>query len=296
MAVVHRQTLEITSSARIDGTPCRYSVLLPDGAVTCQPDQHLRLSLVQFACFNPFLNVHSGNSRFFFSYNSPNIDANGPGIDVRIPPGTYRFRDLERAINAQTQHPNPALSVTCTFDMHTNGFVFTASSAWSLHFFGTSWQLLGFSPTDRPYASSIRSTQIIDPQPVRTINLAIDGVTPAGRGNYSNTAGYMKATTTLMSIAVGRNMQPFDTIEYTAPGNGLFAVHIQEKCLNELCIRVTDHTGADLKQLPEHSLLLQVETVDRRDGAQDTLVQVRDLLARQLELSRLQLLAKQLAL
>ena len=57
MDLLHTQHLFINSAHRQQGTPCHYSVVLPAGAVKCEDDEVLGITLIRFSAYRDWSGI-----------------------------------------------------------------------------------------------------------------------------------------------------------------------------------------------------------------------------------------------
>eukprot|EP00877_Chromochloris_zofingiensis_P005098 jgi/Chrzof1/1458/Cz10g08200.t1 len=186
----------------------------------------------------------------------------------------------------------------CRFLPHENKFRFVSTNDsynWTIRLFGTAYKLLGFD--DLPEiggTTTFDSTRSIDPQPVHCINVHLDDVSPLGNANMAAVDGTLRPTTSLLTLLIGPDVKPFDNVVYRAPADGLHGVDVSDKALDELHLRVTEVDDAPLTAMPEHTLVLEVQTIETADVAADALTDVKDQLARLVDLTQLLLLDRTL--
>lgn len=272
------QTLFISSAACSEGTAHEYTVNIAADMVVARDDEVIKITLQQFSYYNAVQNCNATNNLLKLT----NL-ATGASKLLTVPPGSYPLRDLAKTITAL--YGDPA-QVYVSYQRAANALLFTCQQPHRLEFVNQSYSLLGFRAGETPQGTTFQSSQAIDPIPLKSILVHLQGVTAhEGTFNLCNVQqSLMNKCDILMAIPVGQS-PPYTQVLYSNTGS-LFGYYVGARVLSKFRIRLTDFENRPLPQMPHHHMTLRIDYVPKADTA------VQDTLSQLLELQRMQLVAQ----
>lgn len=235
---------------RAGQTPCDYTLNLPDDTIrTRERDQVIRVTLENFTCLNelPAVSASLGNHQVRV----------GPTV-YTMEDGNYRVTDLVAWVNAL-----PGLSVSYDSVRNKFRFVGTSPAPQLVTFLGAAGTLFGFSEGHAmtiPDGSTVMSTNYIK---VRTSNEIVVHLINLQSGPVINVQSVQSSFRPANMLAV----IPVSTFPggYLSYDNvmGSFAMETLDETVSELAFRFTDTQGNLLTMLPEHTMTLKIEILQK---------------------------------
>jgi hypothetical protein len=259
--VLRRQTLFVRSADRVAGTPYDYTIALQDGLVRCADDSEvLEIGLSQFFARATWLAVNDANRRVAFRDL-----ASGATTAVELQAGNYTMRALAKALAAAYPAGIAEAKFLPQFAHLRLRFRtphrLTFPSAEAAAFFGFAALTVDTDP-----ALAVESAVALNPAPVSSVCVHLEGLHPLAGGNaMTNAAGVAVPTTLLMAIPVAA--APFCDIEYRNTAED-FAMVVADRRIHSLRVRITDFAGRPVTFMPDHNIVLTV-TVYRTSEAAD---------------------------
>lgn len=235
---------------RAGQTPCDYTLNLPDDTIrTRERDQVIRITLENFTCLNelPAVSASLGNHQIRV----------GPTV-YTMEDGNYRVMDLVAFVNGI-----PGLSVS--YDSVKNKFRFTGTTPAPqlITFLKAAGTLFGFTEdyaVTIPEGSSVVSTSYIK---VRTSNEIVVHLTNLQSGPVINVQSVQSSFRPAnMLCVVPVSTFPGGFLSYDNP-MGSFAMETLDETVSELQFRFTDTVGNLLTLLPEHTMTLKIEILQK---------------------------------
>lgn len=251
MSVLRRQTLFIRSSDRVFGAPYDYTINLQDGLVRCnREDEVLEVGLSQFFARATWLALNNANRSLAFV----NL-ATAARTTVALQAGNYTMRALAKALAAAY----PAGIVEAKFLPQFAHLRLRFAAPHRVEFPTLdAAKFFGFGAlqpvTDA--GNALESTETLNPAPVTSVCVHLEGLHPLAGGNgISRAGGVVVPTNLLMAIPVAA--APFCDIEYRNTSED-FSMVVADRRIHTLRIRITDFAGAPVTFMPDHNIVLTV--------------------------------------
>jgi len=254
MSLKRSHTLYLQSKHRTTGTASQYTVALPD-LIQSDPNLELfKVSLVAFTTYNDMLQVKDGKDTI-------NIN----GVNHVIPHGTYTYQKLAKAIQSSIGKP-------VIWNTETNAMTFVFQSSSSVHFDGIG-EVLGFDRDITYTGTQVTSLRAMHPVEPNHIMIHLNNVSPIeDHLCLSNHSGQMRMANVLAKVLI--NASPFQLVTYNQvlESDGLYT---GDNTMQTLEILITDNDGNEIYDLPEHEMVLKIESVDIDDN--DSKEMIREL-------------------
>jgi hypothetical protein len=244
MSLKRSHTLYLQSRHRESGSTSQYTISLPEVIQSDVNLEKFKISLQSFSVYNNWYLVKEGA-------NTITID----NVSYVIPSGTYSYQRLARAIFQST-----GANVGWLTDSNKMNISFTSSKTVSFDNMGT---LLGFEPNTQYVGDSLTSPNVMKPYEMTHLMIHLNNISPmTDHLCFSNHAGEVKVASVLAKVLV--NASPFQLITYqqVLDHEGLYS---NDNSLGTLEIVITDNDGNEFHDMPEHELVLTIESVDVDD-------------------------------
>lgn len=257
MTIRRAHTLYLQSKYRTSGTTSNYTITLPDFIQSDPNNELFKISLVSFTTYNDILQITD---------NCNTINKNN--VDYVIPYGTYTFQKLARTLQA-------ILEVPVHWNTELNAVTFMFDTETTLRFDDIGY-ILGFD-SDVDYTGT-NITSIRPMRPIKPTHLMIhlNNVSSVNEHlNLSNHTGQIRISNILSKVLI--NAEPYRLITYNQilESEGLYT---PENCLNVLEFMITDNDGNIIDNLPEHEVVLKIETYDIEDYDTKSIInELRDM-------------------
>lgn len=187
------------------------------------------------------------------------------GTNYTIPHGTYTYQKLAKTIQSVINSP-------VVWNAELNAMTFNFQSSASLHF-DKIGEILGFDADITYTGTQITSLRAMHPVDPTHIMIHLNNVSPIeDHLNLSNHTGEVRISNILAKVLI--NSAPFQLITYNQilESDGL---HTGDNTMQTLEILITDNDGKEIDDLPEHEMVLKIESVDIDDY--DTKEMIREL-------------------
>lgn len=247
-------TLYLQSKHRDTGNTSQYTINLPSFITNDANNEIFKVSLVSFSTYNDFLQVKSGKDTI-----------TKDGMDYVIPHGTYTFQNLSKALRS-------LLGVPVVWDTEINAMSFQFSTTTTLKFDDIAY-ILGFDAGVSYMGTIITSVRAMKPYEPTHIVVHLNNIQPVQEHlNLSNHTGEVRVANVLAKVLI--NASPFQLISYeqVLESNGLYSA---DNSLQVLEFMMTDNDNNLLVDIPEHELVLRIESIDVNDT--DTKDMIREL-------------------
>ena len=250
MDCLFTQHLFINSAHRAQGTPCHYSIVVPAGALSCDDDQLLGVSLMRFSAYRDWAGIPAGD-------NTVTLATSQGSQTVAISPGNPSNAAIAAQLSAN------ALSVAATWDGPSNTLVLSCPYPLTLTCSATLGATLGFPSGSTGAAATLVKSATLRPPQVDQVVVRLEGMVPyADRGNLESAPGMMKASTLLCAFAADNG--PYQHITYEQATEE-FELIVDVRDINVLWFQITDYLGNELAELGDHTLALRVRTLKAKD-------------------------------
>lgn len=274
--LVKQQFIFVQSQNRSHGSTCDFTVDIPNGLVSCEDDELMAITLLNFNFFHDFYIVNSDNDTFSITKMS-----NGFKKTITLPNGNYPYSTLFKTINTLYG------ANVCTWDMVKNKLIFTFEEPHTLSFDNASHQILGFVNADHTGTRLEGDYVLNHGASISNICIQLGEVQPYRCYNLDNM--YTKeANVSSLLLAIPVDSVPFGLFSYSN-NNSEFKLYVHDKRIQQLHFTMTDFNGNKLTMLPEFTMSLKVETFIEED--EDVQVQ---LLHKILEYTKLSFLSRNL--
>lgn len=245
-------TLYLQSKHRDTGTTSQYTVNLPSFITNDANNEIFKISLVSFTTYNDYLQVAGGRDT---------ITKNG--VDYTIPHGTYTFQNLSKALRN-------LFGVPVVWDTEINAMSFQFSTSTTLKFDGIAYTL-GFDEGITYTGTIITSVRAMKPFQPSHIVVHLNNIQPVEEHlNLSNHTGEIRVANVLAKVLI--NASPFQLISYeqVLESDGLYSA---DNSLQVLEFSLTDNDGNQFVDLPEHELVIRIESIDVNDADTKDMIQ-----------------------
>jgi hypothetical protein len=244
-------TIYIQSKNRDAGETNKYTINLPEFIMNDANLEIFKLSLSSFTTYNNMLQVADGKNRI-------SID----GTLYQIPYGTYTYQKLAKVIDA-------IIPASVVWNVETNSMTFEFEATATMSFDGLG-ETLGFSAGNLYTGSILRSERAMNPYLNPHIVIHLNNITPINdRLCFSNHSGQMRVENILGKILI--NASPFQIINYNQvlESDGLYSA---DNSLTSLEFLITDNDGNLIEDMPEHEMVLKIESLDIGKEDSDTII------------------------
>jgi len=241
MSLKRSHMLYLQSKHRTTGTTSQYTISLPD---YIQSDANLELfkvSLVAFTTYHDMLQIKDGQDT---------ININGTAYQV--PHGSYTYQKLSKVIQSIINAP-------VIWNAETNSMTFDFNSTTSI-LFDKIGDILVFDPDIIYTGTEIKSLRAMHPIEPTHIMIHLNNISPVeDHLCLSNHSGQVRVANVLGKVLI--NASPFQLIEYNQvlESDGLFSA---DNTMQNLEFLLTDNNGNEILDLPEHEMVLRIESVD----------------------------------
>jgi hypothetical protein len=251
-------TIYISSKFRDSGTSSNYVVSLPQIIDSKTNIQNFKISLQNFTTYN---------SWFIIKNTADSINVNGTLF--KLPHGNYTYQKLAKVLQSLVL----SSSVQWIQEQNKIAFSFTSNTNISFDGLGTT---LGFQPYQIYSGLMIISPDPMMPYPDPHIFIHLQNIAPmAEHLILSNHSGQMRMASILAKVLI--NASPFQLITHqqVLESQGIITA---DNTLNTLEIFITNSNGEELIDLPEHELVLSIESVDVDDfDAKDMIKELTEI-------------------
>lgn len=244
MSLKRSHTLYLQSKYRTLGTTSQYTLALPDFIQSDPNNELFKVSLVSFTTYNDILQITD-------NCNTVRVD----NVDYVIPYGTYTFQKLARTLQA-------ILTIPVHWNTELNAITFVFDTETTVRFDDIAY-ILGFDSDVNYTGTNITSIRAMKPMKPTHLMIHLNNVSVVNEHlNLSNHTGEIRISNVLAKVLI--NAEPYRLITYNQilENEGLYT---GENSLNLLEILITDNDGNEVASLPEHELVLKIETVDVED-------------------------------
>lgn len=222
----------------------QYILHLPDDTIRSRSDQIIRVTLTNFSFVNEIPSVSSTNNTLIVN-----------GTSHVLQHGNYRVSDLQNWINGI-----PNLSVV--YSVPRNKFVFTASNNLTINFGGMA-PLFGFDVNhvaSMATGTSLASAKVIKIRANNEIMCHLTNLQSGGVINVQSVESSFRPANILAVIPI--DTSPNGLLCYDNV-TGSFAMETLDETIDSLSFKFTDTQGKLIENMPEHSITLKVEVVDK---------------------------------
>lgn len=257
MTVKRSHTLYLQSKYRTSGNTSQYNITLPDFIQSDPNNELFKISLVSFTTYNDILQIDEGCNTITVNNN-----------DYIIPYGTYTFQKLARALQA-------ILTVPVSWNQELNAITFSYGTETTLRFDGIAY-ILGFDSDVDYVGDTITSVRPMRPMKPTHLMIHLNNVSSVNEHlNLSNHTGEVRVANVLSKVLI--NAEPYRLLTYNQilESEGLYT---PDNSLNVLEFLITDNDGNMIDNLPEHELVLKIETYDIEDyDMKNVINELRDM-------------------
>ena len=258
MALKRSHVLYLQSKHRTTGTTSQYTITLPD-LIQSDPNRELfKVSLMAFTTYNDMLQIKEGKDTITIAHTN-----NQHSTDYYVPWGTYTYQRLARVIQGLIDRP-------VLWNVETNSMTFTLNNNTSIRFDGLG-EVLGFDANVSYTGAQITSLRAMHPIEPTHIMVHLNNVSPVeDHLNLSNHSGEVRVSNVLAKVLI--NASPFQLVSYNQvlETDGLYT---GDNTLQTLEFIMTDNDGNQMLDLPEHELVLRIESEDIDDYDQKGMIQ-----------------------
>jgi hypothetical protein len=210
----------------------------------------------------------------FSIYNTPYIVTTGAdtitinSVPITIPHGNYTYARLAKTLQTYTN-----ATVQWNQDQNTVTFAFSTSHTLSFDKLGTT---LGFIPATNYTGTNITSITPMTPYDQTHIMIHLANISPIQEHLcFSNHTGEVKVSNILAKVFI--NASPFQLITHQQilETEGIYS---SDDSLGFLEFMITDNSGNIIPDLPEHEMVLTIESVDLADyDMKDVISELKDI-------------------
>lgn len=241
MSLKRSHLLYLQSKHRTTGTTSQYTVALPN-IIESDPNQELfKVSLIAFTTYNDMLQIKEGRDTITIN-----------NVDYVVPWGTYTYQRLAKIISS-------LINTHVSWNVETNAMTFVFNVSTSLMFDGIG-ETLGFDAYTTYTGTQITSLRAMHPIEPSHIMVHLNNVSPVDDHlNLSNHSGEVRVANVLAKVLI--NASPFQLISYNQvlDNDGLYT---GDNTLQTLEFVITDNDCVPLTDLPEHEMVLRIESED----------------------------------
>lgn len=273
--VIRTQTIVVNSVFhKSEDRPSHWTLNIPEGLIiTDDPSQMLRITLTDFSMPILWYWVNETNNKFTIEYAMPNPD--DPLLEVSIeydfviPPGNYTFKQLAATINGII---NPQLNnAICSWNPSSNRLTFTFLDLqlYTIKFDvpNSAYAILGFDKTTYyQLGGSLQAPYALKTALFERVCLTIDNVTIASDFQNLENSSSDTAVTSKFLMSIPFNLPPFDTLTYTNT-NGMMALYIKEKTLNQLVFSIRDSLGREIEYVTNWKATIKIDVLDMHSSS-----------------------------
>lgn len=257
MSLKRSHLLYLQSKHRTTGTTSQYTITLPN-MIQSDPNLELfKVSLVAFTTYNDMLHIKDGKDTITIN-----------NIEHNVPWGTYTYQRLAREIQSLINKP-------VVWNVEMNSMTFTFDVSTSIIFDGIA-EILGFDANVTYTGTHITSVRAMHPNEPTHIMIHLNNVSPVeDHLNLSNHTGEVRIANVLGKVLI--NASPFQLVTYSQilDNDGLYT---GDNTLQTLEFLLTDNDGNEITDIPEHELVLRIESVDIGDtDASDTIRELKEI-------------------
>ena len=241
MSLKRSHLLYLQSKHRTTGTTSQYTVALPD-FIQSDPNLELfKVTLVAFTTYNDMLQIKDGKDT---------VTVNN--VDYNVPWGTYTYQRLAKTLSN-------LLSIPVIWNVETNSMTFAFNVETTMRFDGLA-EVLGFDTNVMYTGTVLTSLRAMHPVEPEHIMVHLLNVTPVDDHlNLSNHSGEVRVSNVLAKVLI--NASPFQLVTYNQvlETDGLYT---GDNSLQTLEFLMTNNDGQEITDLPEHEMVLRIESVD----------------------------------
>lgn len=233
--------LYLQSKHRTTGTTSQYTIALPN-MIQSDPNLELfKVSLMAFTTYNNMLQIKDGQDTVRINNTYYNV-----------PWGTYTYQKLARTLQQLVGH-------SVSWNVETNSMTFSFNVSTSIRFDGIG-EVLGFDRDVTYTGTQVTSVRAMNPIEPSHIMIHLNNVSPVeDHLNLSNHTGEVRVANVLAKVLI--NASPFQLVSYNQvlETDGLYT---SDNTLQTLEFLMTDNDGNEMVDLPEHELVLRIESED----------------------------------
>lgn len=251
MSLKRSHILYLQSKHRTSGTTSQYTITLPN-FIESDPNLELfKVSLMAFTTYNDMLQIKEGKDTITIN-----------NADYVVPWGTYTYQRLAKTISS-------LINSFVSWDVETNSMTFVFNVSKSLKFDGIG-EILGFDANTTYTGTQITSIKAMHPIEPTHIMIHLNNVSPVeDHLNLSNHSGEVRIANVLAKVLI--NASPFQLISYNQvlETDGIYT---GDNTLQNLEFLITDNDGNQMTDLPEHELVIRIESEDIDSYDQKTMI------------------------
>jgi hypothetical protein len=244
MSLKRSHTLYLQSKHRTTGTTSQYTITLPD-LIQSDPNLELfKVSLMGFTTYYDMLQIKEGKDTVTIN-----------NTDYQVPWGTYTYQKLARVLQS-------IIGSTVIWNVEINAMTFVFDISKTVRFDGLA-EVLGFDADTDYNGTQITSVRAMHPIEPTHIMIHLNNVsTVEDHLVLSNHSGQVRVSNVLAKVLINAN--PFQLITYNQllETDGLYT---GDNTLQTLEFVITNNDGVEITDLPEHEMVLRIESVDVDD-------------------------------
>lgn len=237
-------TLYLQSKHRDAGTTSQYTISLPGDITNDVNTEIFKLSLVSFSTYHDMLQVKDGYDTVYKNNQA-----------FKISHGSYTFQKLVRELQN-------VLDTNVVWDVETNTVTFVFQTNTTIRFDGVA-RILGFDESVIYSGVSVTSIRPLRPYSNSHIMIHLNNIQPVAEHLcLSNHTGEVRIANVLAKVLI--NAPPFQLVthEQVLESDGLYSA---DNSLQVLEFVLTDNDGEFVQGMPEHELVLRIESIDVED-------------------------------
>lgn len=250
-------TLYLQSKHRNAGTTSQYTISLPGDITNDVNTEIFKLSLVSFSTYHDMLQVKDGYDTVYKNNQA-----------FKISHGSYTFQKLVRELQN-------VLGTTVFWDVETNTVTFVFQTNTTIRFDGIA-RILGFDESVIYSGTTVTSVRPLRPYNNNHIMIHLNNIQPVAEHLcLSNHTGEVRIANVLSKVLI--NAPPFQLVthEQILESDGLYSA---DNSLQVLEFVLTDNDGNLIEDMPEHELVIRIESVDVQDvGMNEMLYQLKEI-------------------
>lgn len=252
--LVASQTLSINSSECPTGSPGDFSVALPANAVSCTDGQVFMVSLKRFCTFAGWSWIPEGSA---FT-----IEVNELPYTLTLPPGNPTLKVIAQSITSQVSAPK----FLCSYERNSQKLVFACAPSSEIQLIFSNpavGKYLGFDSAVAPTLGLIKSQRAIQPIALSAIRVHMYGMQSfMNSGNWHNTRQELMQPSRCLAT-IPADVEPYTRMDVVL--DSTFKMPVVDKDITELRFHITDTHSADIPELTEVELQVQIDTYQTMD-------------------------------
>lgn len=272
--LLRTSTVFIDSAQREAGRTYDYSVNFAPDAVTCEPDEIIKVTLQSFTCQLTWGWLPASSASF-------TVGLGQYTFPVSVEPGNPTMPALARAIT-QSVFSNGTVDhqlFNCVYDKTTNALSFTSQADLvALSFPSESCaRSYGFDTVSPTPAHTVNSTLALNPFAYKNICLFANGLTPYGAGNCANSVNNTVNRSSMLNWIAIADTAPWTLVNWENRYDS-FGLYLTDRRLGVIDFVFKDTNGALVTDLPDHQMVLRFDVYKVSDPSHQTLQGIRDTL------------------